>query len=398
MRSGASMASVELGKNIIETTKNIGKNIKEIQPDFLLSVPALSANFQKNIEKEIKAKGEKVWKLFQKGLKIGIAYHGDGFRNGRWHGNLLLAPLYALFDKIIFKKIRRGFGGKLNFFVGGGALLDIDFQKFFAAIGIPIYQGYGLTEAAPIISANCPGSQKMGSSGKIVPDLEVRIVDDNGNNLPIGKPGEIVAKGENVMKGYWHNPEATAKTIKDGWLFTGDMGYLDKDGYLFVLGRYKSLLITNDGEKFSPEGIEESLISHSDYLDQVMLYNNQNMYTVAFFVPNVANVRDFLQQKNLSVKATAGQRAVIQLFIDEINRYKREPHYQQLFPGKWLPTTFALLGEHFTEENGFINSTLKMVRWKIAEFYKERIDFMYTPEGKDVFNHLNLKIVSRMGE
>ncbi len=128
MKNGASMASVELGKTLLETTRNIGKNIKEIKPHFLLSVPALSSNFRKNIKKGLKDKGDKVWNLFQRGLKIAYAYQGDGYRNGKWHGNRLLAPLYKLFDKIIFSKVREGFGGRLEFFVGGGALLDIDYQ------------------------------------------------------------------------------------------------------------------------------------------------------------------------------------------------------------------------------------------------------------------------------
>ncbi len=398
MKSGASMASIEPGKTLLETTRNISQNIKEIRSHFLLSVPALSTNFRKNIEKEIHAKGEKVWNLFQKGLKIAYAYQGDGFRNKRWHGNLLLAPAYFLFDKLIFKKIRQGFGGRMKFFVGGGALLDIDFQRFFTALGMPIYQGYGLTEAAPIISANCPGAQKMGTSGKLVPNLELKIVDDNGNELPVGEKGEIVVKGENVMLEYWHNPKATAETIKDGWLFTGDMGYLDKDGYLVVLGRYKSLLISDDGEKFSPEGIEESLLSHSAYIDQIMLYNNQNPYTIAFIVPNFTNVLAYLKQNNLTNKTSEGQEAVIRLFADEINRFKENPLYHKQFPGKWIPTSFALLGEPFTEENGFINSTMKMVRWKIAEFYRERIEYMYTPEGKNMVNQQNKIIVSRIAE
>ncbi|OQX88085.1 long-chain fatty acid--CoA ligase [candidate division KSB1 bacterium 4484_87] len=398
MKNGASMASVELGKTLLETTRNIGKNIKEIKPHFLLSVPALSSNFRKNIEKGLKDKGDKVWNLFQRGLKIAYAYQGDGYRNGKWHGNRLLAPLYKLFDKIIFSKVREGFGGRLEFFVGGGALLDIDYQQFFTALGIPIYQGYGLTEASPIISANCPGFQKMGTSGRVVPNLEIKIVDDNDNEMVVGQKGEIVVRGENVMKEYWHNPEATAKTIKDGWLYTGDMGYMDEEGYLVVLGRYKSLLISDDGEKFSPEGIEESLLSHSIYIDQIMLYNNQNPYTVAFVVPNFSNIQAFLAGKGLDKKSEEGQNAVIQLFADEFERYRKEPEYQKQFPGKWIPATFALLGEPFTEENGFINSTMKMVRWKIAEFYKERIEYMYTPEGKNVFNKQNMTIVSRFGE
>ncbi|MCI0512348.1 AMP-binding protein, partial [candidate division KSB1 bacterium] len=395
--NGASMASVEIGKTMIETTRNIAKNIKEIKPHFLLSVPALSANFQKNILKRLEEKG--ALKILNRALKIAYAYQGDGFRNGHWQGNRLLKPIYMLFDKLIFSKIRNeGFGGRLEFFVGGGALLDVEYQKFFTALGIPIYQGYGLTEAAPIISANCPGQQKMGSSGKIVPNLEVKICDDRGAELPRGQRGEIVIRGENVMHSYWNNPAATAKTVVDGWLFTGDMGYLDPENYLIVLGRYKSLLISDDGEKFSPEGIEETLIGHSPYLHQIMLYNNQKPYTTALIVPDKAAILDFLEKQGLSHKYENGQRAVLQLIADEISRLRDDPESQKAFPSKWFPVTFALLGEPFTEENGFINSTLKMMRWRITDFYKSRLDFLYTTVGKDIFNSQNLTIVSRIGD
>lgn len=398
MSKGASMSSVVIGKTMIETTKNIAQNLKETKPYFLLSVPSLSSNFKKSIEREVKAKGDKVWKLFQTALKVAYSYQGDGYRNKRWHGNRLKAPLFYLYDKLLFKKIRKGFGERMEFFVGGGALLDVEYQKFFTAIGIPIYQGYGLTEASPIISANCPGHQKMGSSGRLVPDLQICIKNENDEDLPAEQPGEIVVKGENVMKGYWRNNKATDETIKDGWLYTGDMGYMDKDGYLIVLGRYKSLLISDDGEKFSPEGIEESIVSGSAYIEQVMLYNNQKPYTTAFIVPNFTALQSYLQDNGLSQKTEEGQRAAIQLYIDLFNTYRSDSQLQKVFPGKWIPSTFAILGSPFTEENGFINSTLKMVRWKIAEFYQERIDYMYTPEGKDPFNHQNMTIISRIGE
>jgi len=397
MSNGASMASVEAGKTPIETTRNIARNIKEIQPHLLLSVPALSANFQKNIYHRIEEKGAAG--LLERALKVAYTYQGDGFRNGKWHGKRILKLMYKLFDKILFSKIRNeGFGGRLKFFVGGGALLDIKYQKFFTALGIPIYQGYGLTEAAPIISANSPDYQKMGSSGRIVPNLEIKICDEQGEELPLGEKGEIVVRGENVMQGYWKNPEATASTIVDGWLHTGDMGYLDEENCLYVLGRYKSLLIADDGEKFSPEGIEEALTGHSRYIFQVMLYNNQKPYTIALIVPEKNAILEFLEKSKLSYKYENGQRAVIQLIQDEINRIKTDSDIQRQFPGKWFPTTFALLGEAFTEENGFINSTIKMVRWRITEAYQARIDYLYTAEGKNIMNHQNMTIVSRISD
>ena len=150
-----------------------------------------------------------------------------------------MAPLVKLYDVVLFKKIRENFGGRLKFFVGGGALLDIELQQFFYAIGIPMFQGYGLSEAAPVISSNTPHIHKMGTSGKIVKNLALRILDDDGNECRVGEKGELVVKGENVMIGYWKNETATAETLKDGWLYTGDLGFLDNDDFLHVLGRFK---------------------------------------------------------------------------------------------------------------------------------------------------------------
>jgi long-chain acyl-CoA synthetase len=299
MRNGASMASVQIGKTPLETLKNIPLNIKEVKPHFLFSVPALAQNFRKNIEKGIRLKGPKVEKLFQKALKNAYAYNSDGWSKGkglRW----LRKPLVALYDKILFSKVREGFGGQLEYFIGGGALLDIELQRFFYAIGLPMLQGYGLTEASPVISANVLERHKLGSSGTPVPNMEIKICDDKGSSLPPGIKGEIVVKGENVMAGYWKNEKATNETIRDGWLFTGDLGYLDKDGFLYVLGREKSLLISHDGEKYSPEGIEEAIVSHSPYIDQMMLYNNQSPYTIAVIVPNRENLSAWFKTQSMS--------------------------------------------------------------------------------------------------
>ena len=393
MKNGASMSSIQVGKTPMETLRNIPVNIKETKPVFLLSVPSLAQNFRKNIEKGIRQKGPKVEKLFNNALKLAYKYNGIGWDRGKGL-RFLLKPMYALYDKILFSKVREGFGGRLEFFIGGGALLDIELQRFFYAVGMPMYQGYGLTEAAPIISANVPAKHKLGSSGSIVANLEVKICDDEGKSLPVGEKGEIVVKGENVMAGYWKNEKATHETLKDGWLHTGDLGYLDKDNFLYVLGREKSLLISNDGEKYSPEGIEEALISHSNYIDQVMLYNNQSPYTVALFVLNQAALENELAKQGLHFEQEEGQNAVLKLLESEINEF-RDGQYADMFPTKWLLASFAILGEGFTEQNQFLNSTLKMVRGKITEFYQNRIDYMYAPEGKDVYNHQNKTIVSR---
>lgn len=394
MYNGAGMASVQLGKSALETLKNIPQNIKEIKPSFLLSVPSLAKNFRKNIEKGIREKGYRVENLFQKALKLAYTYNKEGWNKGKGIQKFK-KPLYMLYDKLIFSKIRENFGGRMEFFIGGGALLDIELQRFFYAIGIPMYQGYGLTESAPVISANVPQKHKLGSSGAIVPNLLVRICDEKGNELPSGAKGEIVVKGENVMMGYWKNENATKETIKNGWLFTGDLGYLDKDGFLFVLGRNKSLLISSDGEKYSPEGIEEAITEHSRFIDQVMLFNNQCPYTIALVVPNKDAVLRWLKENNLASTNQNGRESILNFIQADINQFLDGGKFEGLFPKRWIPSAIAVLGEGFTEQNHFLNSTLKMVRGKITEFYKNRIDFAYTPEGKNICNHQNLMIISR---
>ena len=395
MRNGASMASVKLGKTPVETLKNIPINIKETRPAFLLSVPSLAKNFRKNIEKGIREKGEGIEKLFHKAINLAYAYNGIGWDRGT-NATVATKLQLKLYDVLIFRKIRKNFGGRLEFFIGGGALLDIELQRFFYAIGIPMFQGYGLTEAAPVISANVPRKHKLGSSGYIVPDLAVRICDDKGNELPIGQQGEIVVKGENVMVGYWKNEKSTGETIRDGWLYSGDLGYVDKDGFLYVLGRAKSLLIGHDGEKYSPEGIEEAIVGNSQFIDQGMLHNNQSIYTVALIVPNKDNVLKYLNNQHLSPKDTVAQDKVLKLIESELAEYKIGGKYAGEFPERWLPAAIAVLGEGFTEQNHFLNSTLKMVRGKITAFYKDRIDFLFTAEGKDICNHQNRMIIKRM--
>lgn len=389
MAKGATAATVQVGRTPLESLKNIPLNIREVKPHFILSVPALAKTFKKNIEQGIRAKGKTTVKLFNFGMKVRQLYYGDSnldFKGWRY----LLKPLVALFDKIIFSKVRENFGGELKFFIGGGALLDKNLQKFYVGIGIPMFQGYGLSEATPVLSSNGPEKYRFGSSGKLVQPLELKICDADGKELPLGEQGEIVVKGENVMAGYWKNPESTADTVKDGWLYTGDLGYMTKEGLLYVKGRFKSLLISSDGEKYSPEGIEEALVGQSKYIDQVMLYNNQSPYTIALIVPNKDNLKRKLAHKDLTLESEEGRKYAIKKLEKELNKYKKGGEFEGMFPERWLPSTFAVLPEPFTEQNQMINSTMKMVRGKIEKFYADRIEFLYSAEGKQIFNEKNL--------
>ena len=393
IRQGASLAVVELGKTPMETLRNIPKNIKETRPTFLLSVPALSKNFRKNIEAGIRAKGPVLDKLFKHALKVAYKYNGNGWNKGQGNRSYL-KPLVQLYDKILFSKIRENFGGRLEFFIGGGALLDVELQRFFYAIGIPVYQGYGLSESAPVISSNAEAKHKLGSSGFLVHNLELKICDDDGNELPLGEKGEIVIRGENVMKGYWKNEAATAETLKDGWLYTGDMGYMDSDGFLYVLGRFKSLLISNDGEKYSPEGIEEALVEQSRYIDQSMLYNNQSAYTTGLVYPNVQLLKAAVKEKGLSGKD--GYEYALQLIKSDVDAFLPGGKYAQQFPSRWLPAAIGIMEEPFTEENKMLNSTMKMVRNKVVERYNSLIDILYTANGKNIDNEPNLSTMEKL--
>lgn len=389
MSQGATVATVQVGRTPLETLKNIPLNIKEVKPHFILSVPAIAKTFKKNVENAIRAKGETTVKLFNIGMKVRQMYFGDSNLDSKgWR--IILKPVVALFDKIIFSKVRDNFGGELKFFVGGGALLDKELQKFYIGIGIPMFQGYGLSEATPVLSSNGPEKYRFGSSGKLVQPLELKICDSDGKELPLGEQGEIVVKGENVMAGYWKNPEATAETVKDGWLYTGDLGYMTAEGLLYVKGRFKSLLISSDGEKYSPEGIEEALVGQSKYIEQAMLYNNQSPYTIALIVPNMDSIKRMLSAMNLKPGTPEAQEAAVKKIESELNKYKKGGDFEGMFPERWLPSTFAVLKEPFTEQNQMINSTMKMVRGKIEKAYAERIDYLYTAEGKKIMNEQNL--------
>ena len=388
MAVGASLAALEMGKTGFETRKNIFKNIQEIKPHVMFSVPTIAKNFRNNIESGVRSKSKIVYSLFKAGLKVGYAYNGIGINRGKgWR--IFLKPVYWLFDTVVFKKVRLALGGNMKFFIGGGALLDIELQRFFYAIGVPMYQGYGLTESSPMISINSPERHKLGSSGSIPHDLEIRICDMDGIELSMGEKGEIVIRGENVMKGYWKNEEATAETIKDDWLYTGDMGYLDKDGFLYVLGRYKSLLIADDGEKYSPEGIEEAFTDQSEFIEQCLLHNNQNPYTSCLLFPNADALKRMLKEKGIDPGSEQAIETAIQLVDKEIREYRSGGKYGDMYPQRWIPATVGILAEGFTVENKLMNPTYKIIRPKVTEHYADLLEFLYTAESKNILNERN---------
>ena len=386
-----SIATVPVGKTPMAALRNIPMAIKEVRPHVMLSVPALARNFKKNIETAIKAKGPKVEKLYNFALNLAISYNKEYYNRG---GILQIwkKPLIALFDKLIFKTVRQNLGGRMQFFIGGGALLDIELQRYYCAIGIPMFQGYGLSEATPIISANSAGHCIFGSSGRVVKPMDIKICDGDGKSLPYGERGEIVVRGENVMAGYWKNPVSTAETVVDGWLHTGDMGYMRDEDFLYVVGRFKALLISADGEKYSPEGFEDSLTDGSKYIDQVVLHNNQDPYTTVIVVPNKEALKEYVKSSNpgVDIDSREAKELMLKKIQDEVNSYRKGGSRAGMFPERWLPAAIIVADEPFTEQNHMVNSTMKIVRGKVEKHYADRIEYALTPEGKNLLNDKNI--------
>ena len=393
MKCGGSIATVPCGKSTVSLLKNIPTAIKEVRPHVLLSVPTLSRNFKKSFDNTIKKSGSFVEKLYEFGIKNAETYNREYYNAGKpcwkmwWR-----KPINAVIDKLVFSKVREGFGGRIKFFVGGGALLDIELQRYYCAIGMPVFQGYGLSEATPVICSNSMGHARFGSSGRVVKPMDIKICDEDGKEIPNGETGEIVIRGENVMAGYWKNPEATAKTIVDGWLHTGDRGYICKEDpeYLYVTGRFKSLLIASDGEKYSPEGYEDSLADGSKFIETSMLYNNQSPYTVVLVIPNKTLLAEEVKKAGLDPGSLEGKKAQLSIIKEEVDAYRPGGRRSGMFPERWLPASVIVGDTPFTEQNGMLNTTMKMVRGKVEKFYADRIEYAMTVEGKDIMNQKNI--------
>lgn len=388
---GLSLHFVDARGGGVNALKNIPNNLVEAESNFLLTVPALTSNFIQKFKDGIKAKGPVIEGIFNRGVEAAIIRNGDGFSKPGLSIQLSTYFNMILAEKLIFKKLRLIFGTKIEFLVGGGALLDIRQQQFYKAIGVPIYQGYGLTEATPIISTNTPFYHKMGTSGKVLKGISCKICDENGKELAQGEKGEIVIQGDNVMKGYYKNKTATSETIKDGWLFTGDLGYLDEDEFLVVVGREKALLISEDGEKYSPEEIEEAIVNSSACIYQIMIYNDHQKYTTALITLNKKAVEEMIDKNGIKTYEDLNKHLKNEMLL-----FSKQKEFKDKFPSKWIPSNFQIILDDFSESNRMINSSLKMVRHKITGSYQKRLDLMYGTKSKDTALKENIKILESM--
>jgi long-chain acyl-CoA synthetase len=294
---------------------------------------------------------------------MNVAKHSAPWRCGVSGVGLGAQLQWVLADRLVYSKIRIGTGGKLRVVFSGGAPLSKDLTEFFWAVGVPIYQGYGLTETSPVLTSNYP-KNRPGSSGKPITNVQIAIAED----------GEILAKGPCVMQGYYKSPEATREVLTDdGWFHTGDIGYLDKDSYLFITDRKKDLIKTAAGKFVAPQPIENALKT-SPYVLNAMVVGDQRKFIVALIVPNPVTVSSRAEAEGIKFASNDEMAAhpwVRSLIDSEVKRLTA--HLAQYETIK----RFALLPGDFTFDNGALTFTLKLKRRVVEQHYRSVIEQLY---------------------
>ena len=278
--------------------------------------------------------------------------------------NPVLAAKYKIAEKLVFTKLRERTGGRLRFFISGGAALSPDLGEFFEAAGINIVEGYGLTESSPVIAANHVDDYKFGTVGKPFPGVEVKLAPD----------GEILARGANIMKGYYKNKKETDDVLKDGWLHTGDIGEFDKEGFLRITDRKKHLFKTTAGKYIAPTPIENLFLS-SKFIDQFVLIGDRRMFLSALIVPDFEAVKEYADSHKIQysgMEELSNKKEIRELMEKELGKIQKNlANYEKV-------RKFTLLEKPFTLETGEITPSLKIKRKVVEEMYSDKIEKMYT--------------------
>jgi len=357
----------------VESVDAVAQALLEVRPTITAAVPRFFEKiYARLVEQGSKNTGAKRM-LFDWAMRV--AEMSAQWRASQSHPNLAVTLQQKLADALVYRKIRIGMGGRLRLISSGGAPLSKELAEFFWAVGIPIYQGYGLTETSPIVSSNYP-ENRMGSSGKPIPNVQVRAVED----------GEILVKGPCVMQGYYKNPEATREVLsEDGWFRTGDIGYVDKDNYLFITDRKKDLIKTAAGKFVAPQPIENALKT-SPYVLNAMVVGDKRKFIVALIVPNPTTVAAKAADQGIKFASNTKLAAhpwVHALIDSEVKRLT--VHLAQYETIK----RFAVLPEDFTFDNGSLTFTLKLKRRVVEQQYAAVIESLYAgvAEPRPILQH-----------
>ena len=344
-----------------ENIDTIGRDVATVKPTIATGVPRVFEKMHTRIMEKGQSGSAVKTAIFRWAVGVASAY-GRARLRGRAPGPLvaLQAPLA---DRLVFAKIRGGLGGRLKYFVSGSAPLPVAIAEFFYGIGLTIIEGYGLTETAPVLTVNPPDAPRAGTVGRAVAGVELRIADD----------GEILARGPNVMSGYYNKPDATAAALQDGWFHTGDIGKIDAAGYLSITDRKKDLLVTSGGKKIAPQPIEE-VLKRSPLVGEAVLLGDRRKYVTALIVPAFAALERRLQD----LRRPPGGRAelvkrpdVIALYQEVVDALNRElSQFERI-------KHIALLPSEFSIEGGELTPTLKVKRKVIEDKWRDVIESLY---------------------
>lgn len=359
--------SCGVGIAYAESIDAVALNLTEVRPHFAMSVPRLFEKMYARVLESALSGGFVKARIFRRAVRVADRW-ADEKLAGRTPGGIL-GWQYAIAQKLVFSKLKARMGGRLRYFVSGGAPLAPSINKFFYAAGLTILEGYGLTETSPVITVNCDEAFRIGTVGKPVAGVEVKIAED----------GEILTRGPHVMKGYFNNPAATAEVIdKDGWLATGDIGEL-KDGFLRITDRKKDLIVTSGGKNIAPQPIENR-VKLSKYVSQAVMIGDKRKFVSMLIVPNWDNLEKWAGIKHIQWTERR------QLLAMPMVQAKMEKEVQKQFAGLAhfeTPKKIALLEHDFTIERGELTPKMSVRRKVVNETYKEMIDALYEDAASD---------------
>jgi long-chain acyl-CoA synthetase len=344
-----------------ESVETVAANVVEVKPTIVTTVPRLFERIHGRIIKTVEAGSPLKKRIFYWSVDIGKQFAREQRRNAV---SPALRAQRAIADRLVFRKLREKMGGRIRFFVSGGAALGREFGEFFEAIGINVIEGYGLTETSPVISVNPLDDYRFGTVGKPIPSVEVKIADD----------GEILTRGPCIMKGYWNDPKSTAEVIdRDGWLHTGDIGRMDSDGYIHITDRKKHLFVSSGGKNIAPAPIENLFLT-SRYIEQFVLVGDRRMYCTALIVPDFEALKEYADSHgieysdNTSLVDSPQVATLINEHIDAIQ--KDLANFERV-------RKFTLLKKPFTIEDGELTPSLKVRRKIVEQRYSHLIEGMY---------------------
>ncbi len=347
-----------------DSIDTVAENLLEIKPTIVTTVPRLFERIYSKIIKSVENSSEVKQKLFYKALEVGKKY-AESKREGLIPLNLKIK--YKFYDKIVFEKIKQRTGGRIRFFVSGGAALSKEIGEFFDAIGIKIIEGYGLTETSPVVAVNEVDNYKFGTVGKPFTGVEVKIAED----------GEILTRGPHVMKGYYKNPEATKEVIDaDGWFHTGDIGFFDSENFLHITDRKKNLIVSSGGKNIAPQPIENLFLS-SKFIDQFVLIGDRRQFLSALIVPDFDAIKEYADTHKIpytNVQDLTNSEEIYKIIENDIAKIQKDlANYERI-------RKFVLLDKPLSLEEGEITPSLKIRRKVIEKKYSKLIDEMYNKD------------------